>query len=108
MDVSFQKRKAIGRSVIATAVIVILVVVGVGAYYVFAPGAGQTTTGTPASGTLSLTFANVPNADPAKGFDEARSGALGDIFGSPVFPTSRGTIQKDLGRDWIVSPDGTT
>ena len=108
MDVSFQKRKAIGRSVIATAVIVILVVVGVGAYYVFAPGAGQTTTGTPASGTLSLTFANVPNADPAKGSDEASSAALANLYDSLVFPTSSGTIQKDLATDWTVSTDGLT
>ena len=108
MDVSFQKRKAIGRSVTATAVVVILVVVGVGAYYVFAPGAGQTTTGTPASGTLSLTFANVPNADPAKGSDEASSAALANLYDSLVFPTSSGTIQKDLATDWTVSTDGLT
>src|SRR2546428_9078600 len=108
MDVSFQKRKAIGRSVIATAVIVILVVVGVGAYYVFAPGAGQTPTGTPTSGTLSLTFANVPNADPAKGSDEASSAALANLYDSLVFPTSSGTIQKDLATDWTVSTDGLT
>src|SRR3989475_8874137 len=119
MEVSFQKRKAIGRSVIATAVVVILVVVGVGAYYVFAPGAGQSTTGTTsptsstqsssaASGTLSLTYANVPNADPAKGSDEASSAALVNLYDSLVFPTSSGTIQKDLATAWTVSTDGLT
>src|SRR2546426_398292 len=127
MEVSFQKRKAIGRSVIATAVIVILVVVGVGAYYVFAPGSGpvQSTTGSisatgttsatsgtqsssAASGTLSLTYANVPNADPAKGSDEASSAALVNLYDSLVFPTSSGTIQKDLATAWTVSTDGLT
>src|SRR2546425_13182724 len=77
MNVSFQKRKAIGRSVIATAVVVILVVVGVWAYYVFAPSPGPTgPTGTVSSGTLSLTFANVPIADPANGSDGASTAAL--------------------------------
>jgi len=118
MDVRrFQKRKAIGRSVIATAVVVILVVVGVGAYYVFVPGQGagtQTTTPTStqstsgAAGTLSLTFANVPNADPAKGSDEASSAALANLYDSLVFPTSSGTIQKDLATSWTVSSDGLT
>jgi peptide/nickel transport system substrate-binding protein len=61
-----------------------------------------------ASGTLSITFANVPVADPAKGSDEASVSALVNLYDSLVFPTSAGTLQPDLATSWQVSPDGLT
>src|SRR2546426_10065235 len=58
--------------------------------------------------TTLFRSANVPNADPAKGSDEASSAALANLYDSLVFPTSSGTIQKDLATDWTVSTDGLT
>jgi len=112
-----QKRHAIGRAVTAVIIIIILVVVAVGAYYVSTSsttsGTTSTTTTTTssvglASGTLSITFANVPVADPAKGSDEASSAALANLYDSLVFPTSSGTLQPDLATSWQVSSDGLT
>ena len=116
-----QERQAIGRAATAIIIIIILVVVGVGAYYVSTsgttPSPSSTTTATTttsasstglASGILSLTFANVPVADPAKGSDEASSAALANLYDSLVFPTSSGTLQPDLATSWQVSSDGLT
>ena len=123
------ERSAIGRAVLAIAIIVIIVVVGVGAYYVSTSTSTTTTTTTTtsttttsttttsttttsstglASGTLSITFANVPVTDPAKGSDEASSAALANLYDTLVFPTSSGTLQPDLATSWQVSTDGLT
>lgn len=115
-----QERSAIGRAATAVIIIIILVVVGVGAYYVSTSGPTTTTSSTTsttststssaglASGVLSITFANVPVADPAKGSDEASSSALANLYDSLVFPTSSGTLQPDLATSWQVSSDGLT
>ena len=127
------ERSAIGRATLAIAVIVIIVVVGVGAYYVSTSSTTTTTSTTTtsttttsttttsttatstattstglASGTLSITFANVPVTDPAKGSDEASSAALANLYDTLVFPTSSGTLQPDLATSWQVSTDGLT
>jgi len=120
------ERSAIGRTVLAIAIIVIIVVVGLGAYYVSTTSTTTTTTTTSttttsttttsttttstglASGTLSITFANVPVTDPAKGSDEASSAALANLYDTLVFPTSSGTLQPDLATSWNVSSDGLT
>ncbi|MDV3278739.1 MAG: ABC transporter substrate-binding protein [Nitrososphaerales archaeon] len=118
---SLQRRYAIGRGITAVIIIIILVIVGAGAYFVLTPSTATTTsptsstptssTTTPptlASGTLSVSFANVPVTDPAKGSDEASSTALVNLYDSLVFPTSAGTLQPDLATSWQVSSDGLT
>jgi peptide/nickel transport system substrate-binding protein len=57
---------------------------------------------------LSLTFANVPNSDPAKGSDEASCAALVNLYDTLVFPTATGGLQPDLATSWTVSSDGLT
>jgi peptide/nickel transport system substrate-binding protein len=109
-----QERTAIGRMTAVVVVIILLVVVGVSAYYLSTttpPPPNHTTsstTGALAPGTLSITFANVPKADPAVGSDEAGSAALANAYDTLVFPTSAGTLQHDLATNWQVSSDGLT
>ena len=57
---------------------------------------------------LSLTFANVPNSDPAKGSDEASCAALVNLYDTLVFPSATGGLQSDLATSWAVSSDGLT
>ncbi|HUI23019.1 MAG TPA: ABC transporter substrate-binding protein [Nitrososphaerales archaeon] len=57
---------------------------------------------------MSLTFANVPNADPAKGSDEASCAALVNLYDTLIFPTASGGLQPDLATSWTNSPDGLT
>lgn len=112
------ERSAIGRTAAAVLVIIIIVIVGITAYYVTTSGPSTTgtTSTTPttttsaglASGVLSITFANVPVTDPAKGSDEASSAALANLYDSLVFPTSSGTLQPDLATSWQVASDGLT
>ena len=112
------ERSAIGKATTSVIVIVLLGIVAFGAYYLSTSGTGtptttttsSTTTGTSglASGVLSMTFANVPVTDPAKGSDEASSAALVNLYDSLVFPTSSGTLQPDLATSWQVSSDGLT
>jgi peptide/nickel transport system substrate-binding protein len=109
------ERIAIGKSATAVIVVVILLVVAAGAYYVSttSTGGGSTTPTTHSSaslanGTLSISFANVPKADPAVGSDEAGSAALANLYDTLVFPTSAGTLQHDLATNWQVSSDGLT
>lgn len=107
------ERTAIGRTTAVVVIIILLAVVGVSAYYLSTtstPPAHTTssTTGALASGTLSITFANVPKADPAVGSDEAGSAALANVYDTLVFPTSAGTLQHDLATNWQVSSDGLT
>ena len=106
-----QERTAIGRMTAVVVIIVLLVVVGGSAYYLSTtstPAHTTSSTGALASGTLSITFANVPVADPAKGSDEAGSAALANAYDTLVFPTSAGTLQHDLATNWQVSSDGLT
>jgi peptide/nickel transport system substrate-binding protein len=55
-----------------------------------------------------MTFANVPNSDPAIGSDEASSAALVNLYDSLIFPTSSGGIVPDLTTSWTVSSNGLT
>jgi len=125
------ERSAIGRATAAVAIIIIIAIVGISAYYVSTRGPSTTTSTTPpitttttsttppitttttsttglASGVLSITFANVPVTDPAKGSDEAGSAALANLYDSLVFPTASGTLQPDLATSWQTSSDGLT
>jgi peptide/nickel transport system substrate-binding protein len=112
------ERSAIGKATAAIAIIVLIVAVGLGAYYYSTsetPTTTTTTTTTTTStsaglsgGTLSITFANVPVTDPAKGSDEAGSAALVNLYDSLVFPTASGQIVPDLATTWTVSSDGLT
>jgi peptide/nickel transport system substrate-binding protein len=63
---------------------------------------------TTSSQILSLTFANVPNSDPAKGSDEASCAALVNLYDTLVFPTATGGLEPDLATSWTVAPDGLT
>jgi len=130
-----QRRSAVGRGVIVTVVIIVILIAAVGIYYAStttSPSSSttasttSTTSTTPVSTTattstssinsnittssqiLSLTFANVPNADPAKGSDEASCAALVNLYDTLVFPTASGVINPDLATSWTVSQDGLT
>ncbi|MGC9138378.1 MAG: ABC transporter substrate-binding protein [Thermoplasmata archaeon] len=59
-----------------------------------------------ASQTLSITWANVPNIDPAIGSDEASSAALVNLYDTLVFPTESGALLPDLATNWTVSSNG--
>lgn len=125
------KRKGVSRAAVIGVVVLILVVAGVAAYYATTSGTKQSTSQTSSSTTtttstsqssnstsssassvsqemLSITWANVPNTDPAKGSDEASSAALVNLYDSLVFPTPSGQLQPDLATSWTVSPDGLT
>ncbi|HEV2225281.1 MAG TPA: ABC transporter substrate-binding protein [Nitrososphaerales archaeon] len=106
------ERTAIGKMTAVVVIIVLLVVVAGSAYYLSTrstpPTNTTSSTGALASGTLSITFANVPKADPAVGSDEAGSAALANAYDTLVFPTSAGTLQHDLATNWQVSSDGLT
>ena len=124
-----QRKAAIGRSVAAIIVIIVIVLAAAVTYYALTPAATKTTsstTTTPTASTttttstttntnitvssqiLSLTFANVPVADPAKGSDEASSAGLVNLYDSLIFPTASGVLQPDLATSWTVSTDGLT
>ncbi|HUK51591.1 MAG TPA: ABC transporter substrate-binding protein [Terriglobales bacterium] len=57
---------------------------------------------------MGITWANVPNTDPAIGSDEAGTSALINLYDTLVYPTSSGALQPDLATSWTVSPNGTT
>lgn len=88
--------------------IVIVVIVIVASYAYISTRAPKTTTPTltQAQQTLSSTWANVPNIDPAIGSDEASSAALINIYDSLVFPTASGGVVPDLATSWNISSNG--
>ena len=128
------RRSAVGRGVIAAVVIIVIVIAAVAAYYattVSTSSSTTTTTSTTSSSStvstvsttstsqvnsnitqssqiLSLTFANVPNSDPAKGSDEASCAALVNLYDTLIFPTATGGLQPDLATSWTASSDGLT
>lgn len=124
------RRSAVGRGVIVAVVIIVIVIAAVGAYYattVSTSSSTTTTISTTSSSTvsttstskvnsnitqssqiLSLTFANVPNSDPAKGSDEASCAALVNLYDTLIFPTATGGLQPDLATSWTASTDGLT
>lgn len=99
------KRKGISRALLVGVIVVIIVIAGMAAYFLSNKGSQ-----TPPSSQqmLSITWANVPVTDPAKGSDEASSAALVNLYDSLVFPTPSGELQPDLATNWAVSPDGLT
>jgi peptide/nickel transport system substrate-binding protein len=122
ISVPHRRRKAISTGTVVVVVIILVVLAGGGYYYynyyATTPPVGTTNTssGNTSSGNtstqkaqmLSISFANVPNADPAKGSDEASSAALVNLYDSLVFPTASGSIKPDLATNWTVSTDGLT
>ncbi|HXW95663.1 MAG TPA: ABC transporter substrate-binding protein [Nitrososphaerales archaeon] len=122
-----RRRSAVGRGVIAAVVIIVILIAAVGIYYASTVTTSTTSTTTTSSVSttvtssssinsnittssqiLSLTFANVPNADPAKGSDEASCAALVNLYDTLVFPTASGAVQPDLATSWNVSANGLT
>ncbi|MGC8689577.1 MAG: ABC transporter substrate-binding protein [Thermoplasmata archaeon] len=53
-----------------------------------------------------MTWANVPNLDPATGSDEASQAALANVYDSLVFPTPSGNVVPDLATSWTISSNG--
>lgn len=91
--------------IIAIAIVVIIVAASI-TYVVTRPGNNTTSSLTKAQQTLSVTWANVPNIDPAIGSDEASSAALVNLYDSLVFPTASGGVVPDLATSWNVSSNG--
>jgi len=95
------------RNLLIIAIVVIVVIVVVASIAVVTTKPAKTTkTLTEAQQTLSMTWANVPNLDPATGDDEASQAALANVYDSLVFPTATGNIVPDLATSWSVSDSG--
>ena len=91
------------------AMVIIVVVIVIGASYAYMqtrPSKTATPSLTKAQETLSATWANVPNIDPAIGSDEASSAALVNIYDTLVFPTASGSVVPDLATNWNISSNG--
>jgi peptide/nickel transport system substrate-binding protein len=110
-------------SQIAIAVLIIIVVVVGAAWYALTPPPGQMTattsevmattsapmtTAPAAPSILTISFANVPNTDPAVGSDEASSSAFVNLYDTLVFPTPSGDVTPSVAKTWSVSSDGLT
>jgi peptide/nickel transport system substrate-binding protein len=100
-----------GRKRLWTVIIVVVVVVIIIAsvsYVALRPSKTPTANHalTQAQQTLSMTWANVPNLDPAVGEDEASLTAFTNLYDSLVFPTSSGALTPDLATSWTISPNG--
>ncbi len=92
---------------IIVAVVVVVIIIGASVSYVLTrPTSKPTKTLTAAEQTLSATWANVPNLDPAIGSDEASSAALINLYDTLVFPTATGGVVPDLATAWSVSSNG--
>jgi len=106
---------------IAIAVLIIIVVVAGAMWYSMTPAPGgptttttqapettaQVTTAAPAAPTvLSVSFANVPNLDPAIGSDEAGSSAFVNLYDTLVYPLQSGDVKPNVATSWTV--DGLT
>lgn len=91
---------------IAIAVVIVVVIVVIASYEALKPPAQKTPTLTQAQQTMSATWANVPNIDPAIGSDEASSAALLNLYDSLVFPTASGAVVSDLATSWNISGNG--
>src|SRR5271157_2661521 len=113
------RRKGISTTIIAVVVIIVILVVAGGLYFALSTSTTKTTTSEVMTTTtstqpfsnssaLSLTFANVPNSDPAIGSDEAGSAALVNLYDSLVFPTASGALEPDLATSWAISSNSLT
>jgi peptide/nickel transport system substrate-binding protein len=93
---------------IVVIVVLVVIIIAASVSYVATRPSKQTHTLTQAQQTLSMTWANVPNLDPAVGEDEASLTALANIYDSLVFPTVSGNVVPDLATSWTISPNGLT
>jgi peptide/nickel transport system substrate-binding protein len=93
--------------VVATVVVVVVIIIVASYAYVSTRSTNTTKpTLTQAQETLSATWANVPNIDPAIGSDEASSAALLNLYDTLIFPTASGAVVPDLATSWSVSGNG--
>lgn len=93
--------------VMVAVVIVIVIIIGASFAYVSTRSPNNTKPAlTQAQQTLSATWANVPNMDPAIGSDEASSAALLNVYDTLIFPTASGTVVPDLATSWNISSNG--
>jgi len=112
---------------IAIAAVIIVIVIAGAAWYALTPAPPAppvTTTALPPPTTtvappptttavagptlLSISFANVPNLDPAAGSDEASSAAFVNLYDTLVYPTATGDVKPNVATSWTVSSDGLT
>lgn len=102
---------------IAIAVVIIIVIVAGAAWYALTPPPGPPAPTTPATTTevkpkpptvLTISFANVPNLDPAMGSDEASSSAFVNLYDTLLYPTATGDVEPNVATSWSVSSDGLT
>jgi len=111
---------------IGIAAVIIIIVIAAAAWYALtpppapppptvttttaAPPPATTTTVAPPPGPtlLSISFANVPNLDPAVGSDEASSSAFVNLYDTLVYPTATGDVNPNIATGWSVSSDGLT
>jgi len=100
------------RSTQIAIAVIIIVVLARAAWYALTPPPGPpapTTTAPPPGPTLlTISFANVPNTDPAVGSDESSSSALVNLYDTLVYPTTTGDVKPNVATDWSVSSDGLT
>jgi len=90
---------------ISVAVVIIIIVASL-AYVETRPPSSTSKELSQAQETLSITWANVPNIDPAIGSDEASSAALVNLYDTLVFPTASGGLVPDLATNWNMSSNG--
>ncbi|MEM3192794.1 MAG: ABC transporter substrate-binding protein [Candidatus Parvarchaeota archaeon] len=110
MDTEIKPKRTSNKKVLGIVVVVVVVIVIVASLaYVELRPSKTLTSGqklTQSQETLSMTWANVPNLDPAVGEDEASLTALANIYDSLVFPTPTGGVAPDLAISWTISPNG--
>jgi len=90
---------------ISVAVVIIIIVASL-VYVETRPPSSTSKELSQAQETLSITWANVPNIDPAIGSDEASSAALVNLYDTLVFPTASGGLVPDLATNWNMSSNG--
>jgi len=121
VELNMQRNTQIG-----IAAVIIIIVIAAAAWYALTPPPAPppltvttttaapppvttTTAGPPPGPTLlSISFANVPNLDPAVGSDEASSSAFVNLYDTLVYPTATGDVKPNLATSWTVSADGLT
>ena len=91
---------------VITVIVAVIIIIAAISISLYKPSTPSTKPISPSAETLSITWANVPNIDPAIGSDEASSAALVNLYDSLVFPTANGTLLPDLATSWNISSDG--
>jgi len=92
------------KTLIGIAAVIIIIVIAAAAWYALTPPPAPPKPPT----LLTISFANVPNLDPAVGSDEASSSAFVNLYDTLVYPTSTGDVKPNAATSWSVSPDGLT